>query len=217
MEILKDFLLTHTDIKGETSLLVHVKSGCNLHCFKCYNYKDLIENEDKNEWVDESRLFEYLDRNIVMFDSVILSGGEPTLLGPYLFAFCKIFQSKYPRIKLVLNTNGTRPKVLKYLIDNCLVDSVYLDLKFPLGEVKKEDQEVWEKVYGIKFNEKIQKSIDKSLNMLYNTDIAFYLRTPEYPFLVPLFFKRIKKDVKDLNEKHNRNISYEVNPFYLIN
>ena len=217
MQILKDFILTHTDVKGCTSLLIHIKVGCNLHCFNCYNYEDLIINKEKQEWIDDSKLFEYIEQNSSMFDAVILSGGEPTLLIPDLIIFCKIFKAKYPTIKLVLNTNGTRPDTIKYLIDNHLIDSVYIDVKFPLGKVKEEDIEVWEKIYGIKFNKKIPKAIDKSLEIVYNSAIHVSFRTVYYPFVSATFIKQIQDDIQRLNKKYKRTVEHIINPFYIRN
>ena len=57
---------------------------------------------------------------------MVISGGEPTLQED-LFDLCQhIKQMGYP---VKLDTNGSRPRVIKQLIDDGLVDYIAMDLK----------------------------------------------------------------------------------------
>ena len=59
-------------------------------------------------------------------DSVVLSGGEPTLQKG-LIAFCRRIKKAGYLVKL--DTNGSRPHVIKRLIEEELIDFVAMDIK----------------------------------------------------------------------------------------
>lgn len=61
-------------------------------------------------------------------DSVVLSGGEPTLQEG-LGEFAAALRAQGLRVKL--DTNGTRPDVLAELLDRGVVDYVAMDVKAP--------------------------------------------------------------------------------------
>ena len=58
--------------------------------------------------------------------SFVFSGGEPTLM-PDLKE--KIIEVKNMGFEIKLDTNGTRPEIVKDLIDNNLIDYVAMDIK----------------------------------------------------------------------------------------
>ena len=215
MKILNDFILSHKDIRGKTSLLVHLDCGCNLRCYKCYNYQDLVVDRDRLEWVRINKLFDFLNRDSHVYDYIILSGGEPTLLGKKLVKLCDYLKDHY-RIKVALNTNGTRPEILKELIEKRIIDSVYMDLKFPFSNYNFNNyKKEWQLIYGLSYNQKIQSLIEESLTLLYKSPIHFELRTVKYPFLKPSFLKKYTALVEELNQKYRRKIVHNFNEFYL--
>lgn len=214
MRILRDFVLSHTDLKGKISLLVHLDSGCNFNCYKCYNYQDLIKNRDNQEWVTVDKLYNYLDLNESVYDYIIISGGEPTLCGDDLIDLCTSLKRKY-KTSLSLNTNGSCPSVLKKLIENRLIDNVSIDLKFPLFNYNfNYYKNLWEQIYGIPYNLTVAQNITMSLEYLYSSFISFELRTVKYPFLKRSFLKKYKETVKKLNEYYKRNIQHTFSDFY---
>lgn len=214
MKILNDFVMTHVDIKGESSLLINVDSGCNLHCYKCYNYEELIENRNNLTWVEVEKLYSFLKRDHHMYDNIIISGGEPTLLKENLIDFCKYIRRNYQN-KIALNTNGTNPDVLKELIEMDLIDKTYMDLKIPIFNFNfKKYKNLTSTIIGVPLTKTLIKNIERSLHILFQSSIYFELRTVKYPFLKPSILKKYTETVKQLNEIYNKEIIHQFNDFF---
>ena len=99
-------------------------SGCNFDCPYCFN-PDLVRNNPKNI-LDLTRIYDFLENRKGLLDGVVISGGEPTLHNE-LFLLCKnIHQMGYP---IKLDTNGSRPQVIKKLIDAGMIDYIAMDIK----------------------------------------------------------------------------------------
>ena len=113
------------DFPGKVSCVLFL-SGCNFDCPYCHN-PDLAKGRPATPFpLDEAWVYDFLDRRKGFLDGVVISGGEPTLQEG-LFAFCKnIKQMGYP---IKLDTNGSRPEVIKSLIDGGLVDYIAMDIK----------------------------------------------------------------------------------------
>lgn len=76
--------------------------------------------------MDEKVILAYLVGRRGLLDGVVISGGEPTLQND-LGSFCnRIKALGYP---VKLDTNGSRPRVLKELIRQGAVDYIAMDLK----------------------------------------------------------------------------------------
>jgi len=70
--------------------------------------------------------YRFIESRKGFLDGVVISGGEPTLQTD-LFSLCEhIKQMGYP---VKLDTNGSRPQVVKRLIAEGLVDYIAMDLK----------------------------------------------------------------------------------------
>ena len=60
-----------------------------------------------------------------MLDALVITGGEPTLYGQELTAFCKSFKERFPNKLLKIDTNGSHPKMIEELsmvADFCAMD-----------------------------------------------------------------------------------------------
>lgn len=214
MKILNDFVMTHVDIKGESSLLINVDSGCNLHCYKCYNYEDLVEKKEQQNWVEPEKLYRFLERDHHMYDNLIISGGEPTLLGHGLLVFCNYIREHFP-ISIALNTNGTNPDIIKELIELELIDKIYMDLKLPIFNFNfNYYKNQCETILGVTFNEELFRKIERCLHILYQSSIYFELRTVRYPFLKPNVLRKYTETVKQFNELYGKEIVHQFNDFY---
>jgi len=97
--------------------------GCNFSCPFCHNSG--VVNKDYEHYSEEEVL-DYLKSRTKLLDAVTISGGEPTLQ-PDLKEFIKKVRSLGFAIKL--DTNGTRPEVLKDLLDSNLINYVAMDIK----------------------------------------------------------------------------------------
>ncbi len=99
-------------------------SGCNFSCPYCHN-PDLVKEAGVAP-LSRRELWAFLERRKGLLDGVVISGGEPTLRADLVSLCRKIKQLGYP---IKIDTNGSRPLILKELIDKGLVDYIAMDLK----------------------------------------------------------------------------------------
>lgn len=98
---------------------------CNFRCPFCHN-PDLVLGYDGVGDVSEEELFAHLISRKGIVDGVCISGGEPTLYKG-LPGFIKKIKDLGFLVKL--DTNGSNPEMLKFLIGERLVDYVAMDIK----------------------------------------------------------------------------------------
>lgn len=99
--------------------------GCNLDCFYCHNRALL---GDSITLLEKSDVMDFLLRRRHLLDGVVFSGGEPTLQAGLGEMIGQVRRLGY---KIKLDTNGTRPHVLRKLLDAGLLDYVAIDCKAP--------------------------------------------------------------------------------------
>lgn len=116
--------LTLLDYPGKTAATVFL-GGCNMRCPFCHN-APLVTGVDNSEIISEDELRAFLSKRSGLLDGIAITGGEPTLR-PELDEFIRMIRSYGYSVKL--DTNGTRPAVLRRLIDEGLVDYVAMDIK----------------------------------------------------------------------------------------
>lgn len=106
-------------------------SGCNMRCPYCHN-PDIVRAGGKGRMsIDD--VFDFLKKREGLLDGVVLSGGEATLY-PDIIDFAR--QIKAMGFAVKLDTNGTRPKIVKQLVEENLVDYIALDYKAPRAKIK---------------------------------------------------------------------------------
>ncbi len=114
--------MTLLDYPGKVACTVFLP-GCNFRCPFCHNSGLLTGGEP---YMDMDAFLAFLKKRAGLLDAVCITGGEPTLQPglPQLLAGIKAlgFSAK-------LDTNGTRPAVLKALVSQGLVDYVAMDVK----------------------------------------------------------------------------------------
>lgn len=151
--------VTLLDYPEKISCLIFFQ-GCNFNCNYCHN-KDLIYN--KNTIIDKNIIIDYLKKRKHVLEGVCISGGEPTLY-PDLVDFIKEIKDIGYDIKL--DTNGTNPEMIDYLIKNNLINYIAMDIK------NSKDK------YNITSNCNTDISnIDKSINIILEKNIDYEFRT----------------------------------------
>ena len=152
--------ITLLDFPGHVACTVFLK-GCNFYCPYCYN-SSLIDNGLPTNGILEEDFFDFLKNRKGKLDGVAVTGGEPLLQKDIITFIEKIKQLGF---KVKLDTNGSFPEKLSYLINNNLVDYVAMDIK-----------NSYEKYHMTTcFNE--LSSIKKSVNILLNSNIDYEFRT----------------------------------------
>lgn len=103
-------------------------SGCNFRSkfYETYNFID-FKNEDLHLIKD---LKKEIDNNINQIKKICFKGGEPTLQRQALFELLRF--SRIKKLYTIIETNGTKPDTIKYLIKNDLIDEIKLYIKCPL-------------------------------------------------------------------------------------
>ena len=113
------------DYPGKLSCGIFL-SGCNFDCPYCHN-PDLVKDcSGRSAEFDPANIYRFIENRKRFLDGVVISGGEPTLQED-LFELCRRIKNMGFPVKL--DTNGSRPRVIKRLIDEGLVDYIAMDLK----------------------------------------------------------------------------------------
>ena len=115
--------LTLLDFPGKVACIVFTP-GCNFRCPFCHN-ASLVTHID-GERIEEEEILSYLKKRQGLLDGVVVTGGEPTLQGDLSDFLGKVKALGYA---VKLDTNGTSPEKLKFLVEQGLVDYVAMDVK----------------------------------------------------------------------------------------
>lgn len=115
--------MTLLDYPGKVACTVFTQ-GCNFRCPFCHN-SDLLSGP-ATEPLAEDDLLAFLQKRQGLLDAVCITGGEPTLQ-PDLDALIRRIKALGFAVKL--DTNGTRPAMLKALVAEGLLDYVAMDVK----------------------------------------------------------------------------------------
>jgi pyruvate formate lyase activating enzyme len=112
---------TLLDYPDKTACIIWY-AGCNMRCGYCYN-PDIVLGKGK---ISIEEVLRFLKSRKGLLDGIVMSGGECTM-HPSLITFAQEVKKLGMLIKV--DTNGSRPGVLKKLYENGTLDYVALDFK----------------------------------------------------------------------------------------
>ena len=115
--------MTLLDYPGKIACTVFL-GGCNFRCPFCHNGELLDAGAES--CMDEQELLDFLSKRRGLLDAVCISGGEPTLQKELPELLKKIKQLGY---LTKLDTNGSRPEIIKAMVSQKLLDYVAMDIK----------------------------------------------------------------------------------------
>lgn len=115
---------TLLDYPGKVASTIFL-GGCNFRCPFCQNSVLVLHPEEQPDYARED-ILAFLKKRKGILDGVCISGGEPTLAAD-LEEFLRQIKDLGYLIKL--DTNGTRPDVVKHLAESKLIDKVAVDIK----------------------------------------------------------------------------------------
>jgi len=128
MKIAQLLPTTLIDYPGKVAALAYT-AGCNFRCPFCHNSELVLpEKIQTMHLIPENDVLYFLRERGNFLDALSITGGEPTLHGD-LPRFIK--RVKQLGLLVKLDTNGSRPEVLKELFDDHLLDYVAMDVKGP--------------------------------------------------------------------------------------
>ena len=154
--------LTLLDYPGNIACIIFTR-GCNLNCPFCHN-SALIPCSNSPGEIEESEIFEYLEKRKNIIEGVCITGGEP-LLQHDIKEFIK--KIKAMNFKVKLDSNGSNYIKLKELMEENLVDYIAMDIKNIFEE--------YNDTSGVK-NLDIE-NIKKSINLIKKSKIEHEFRT----------------------------------------
>ena len=152
---------TLIDFPGNPAAIVFTQ-GCNFRCRYCHN-PELVYPHLFTESMPEKEVMDFLQRRQGTLEGVVISGGEPTLQEDLVRFMADIKALGY---KTKLDTNGTRPEVLRELIDKELVDFIAMDLKAPF--------EKYAAITGVEANSAV---LQQSMDLIRNSGLDYQFRT----------------------------------------
>jgi pyruvate formate lyase activating enzyme len=119
--------LTLSDFPGHVAAIVFTQ-GCNFCCPFCHNGALLASASPGRHLFPVPEVIKFLQVRADHLDGVVISGGEPTIQ-PGLRPFVRLLKDLGFLVKL--DTNGSRPGVLRAILDEGLLDFVAMDVKGP--------------------------------------------------------------------------------------
>lgn len=162
--------LTLIDYPGKIAATVFLV-GCNFRCPFCHN-PELVFPIGKGlmaGFIKEKSFFDFLKKRQGKLEGICITGGEPSIQDGIEFFVKKI---KHLGFLVKFDTNGSRPDVLKKLINEKLVDYFAMDIK---NSLKK-----YQKTTGV-FRD--TKRIQLSIDLIRNSGIDYEFRTTVVPGL----------------------------------
>ncbi len=110
--------------------MVIFTAGCNFKCHYCHN-PELVNPEPP--FMSEDVVIRKINSKKEWIEGVVITGGEPTLHTD-LPDFVRKIKSLGLLVKL--DTNGSKPAIIKQLIDEGLIDYISMDVKAPLNRYR---------------------------------------------------------------------------------
>lgn len=147
--------------------------GCNMRCPFCHN-ASLVVDPGLVPSISSEEVLSTLKKRIGILEGVCITGGEPTLY-PELPDFIKSIKSLGFLVKL--DTNGSNPDILKFLVHEKLIDYVAMDIK---NSKEKYADTIGTKCFPIdKINESIQFLLSNSIDYEFRTTVVKEFHTSE--------------------------------------
>ncbi len=141
-------------------------AGCNFRCPYCFNVEVVLEPK-RLKSIPEGEVLELLRDRRGFIDGICIGGGEPTIHGG-LPSFIR--RTKLLGLKVKLDTNGSRPRMLRRLVEEGLLDYVAMDVKAPLSR--------YQEVAGVKVD---VEAIRESIRILRRGNVDHEFRTTMVP------------------------------------
>ena len=207
-------IFSMSEIEGHPVLLVHALTGCMFHCYKCFNYEELIQKKHETFYTIDD-VVKMIERQENLIDYILFSGGE-YLLAPLESLIHDLEKVRLmTQKKIIIYTTGYELDKMKVLVDKGLVDGFHIDMKLPYHLLTVDDFDLIEHTMGIRIKDLslINQLIDAIGFVVKNDQGYSQVRSVKYPFLDASAFVECKSFIDQLNRLYNRNIPYFANRF----
>ena len=136
--------------------------GCNFRCPFCHNASLVLSPNDVTD-ISEEEFFKFLKKRVGVLDGVCITGGEP-LLQHDIIPFMEKIHALGFAIKL--DTNGSRPQLLREIVELGLVEHIAMDIKNSLPK------------YSLTAGTSINlDDVKESIDFIMNCGVSYEFRT----------------------------------------
>ena len=154
--------MTLLDYPGRVACTVFT-GGCNFRCPFCHNAL-LVTQLNEAEDYPEDEILSFLKKRTGLLDGVAVTGGEP-LINDEIIDFISKVKSLGFSVKV--DTNGSFPDRLEYIIKEKLADYVAVDIK--------NSKPLYAETVGLESFD--IKPVERSVEILMSGDIDYEFRT----------------------------------------
>lgn len=102
--------------------------GCQFRCPYCQNYAYLTGRDE----MKIEKIKSLISKSGPFISALVFSGGEPTLQPDVLKSLARFAKSK--SLAVGLQTNGYDADVIKDMLDEGILDKIFLDVKAPVDD-----------------------------------------------------------------------------------
>lgn len=134
--------------------------GCHFRCPFCHNSR-LVYNKEQS--IDDEAIIEQLLSRKNLVNHICISGGEPLIQEDIIKFIDKLSDNGF---SIKLDTNGFEADKLEYIINNCNISYIAMDVKNSMKN--------YNKAIGRNIN---ISNIDKSIGLIMNSNIDYEFRT----------------------------------------
>ena len=149
------------DYPGRVAVVIFTQ-GCNFRCPYCHN-RELVLPEYFKKTIPQEDVLALLTKRREYLDGVVITGGEPTEQEDLLEFMRKVKKMGY---LLKLDTNGSRPRIIRSVIQQGLADYLAMDIKTSFVK--------YPKAIGVNFPVEL---IRESIALIKNSGIQYEFRT----------------------------------------
>ena len=149
------------DYPGKICAILFLQ-GCNFRCPYCHN-PELVNPELYGRPLPEEEVWAFLEKRVGKLDGVVITGGEPTVHKDLLDIMRRITALG---LSVKLDTNGSKPDMLKDIIHSGCVDYIAMDIKAPLKR--------YAELTGVAVD---TAAIQESIRLIMQSPIAYEFRT----------------------------------------
>ncbi|MBT3407139.1 radical SAM protein [Candidatus Woesearchaeota archaeon] len=218
--------------------IIKINNKCNSNCSFCADSKEVRKQAD----IEYDKLISELIKNRKKFDSLIISGGEPTIY-KNIFKYIKYAKKKCKYKKIILTTNGFllayekfTDKLIKNGVDSFIISFLTHEKKkyFEISKIKNSFNYINKAISNIKKRKKEinvnivihklnYKNIEKTVEFLINKKI----NSIQFSFINPIgssiindksiITERMSKVILHLKSAINYGIEKNYNNIFIEN
>lgn len=147
----------------------------------------------------EGEVLVALEKHNGRLEGLVVSGGEPTLQADLPEFLVRVRELGY---KIKLDSNGSRPEMVKLLLREGLLDYIAMDIKAPFHE--------YARICGVAVD---TDAIEASIALIAASGVAHHFRTT---FVEALMTPEDLEEVKQLVPAQSRHIVQEFQPEHAL-